>query len=187
MYTLYMICAIVGGGIMVIQFVMLLLGFDGDASDMDIDVSVGEEGGDGSFLGILSFRTVVAAAAFFGITGLAVDAAGVAPYPTFVLAVAAGVAAMFLVAWLMRSLHQLYSEGNVRIENAVGGTGVVYLSIPGNRSGKGKVTVSIQDRTLQYPAMTKGDPLATGTPVLVVDLIGTDTLDVTSAVKKEGD
>ena len=56
-------------------------------------------------------------------------------YPVLVIALGAGAAAMFVVAWLMRLLYNLHAEGNVRIEQAVGMPGKVYLTIPAPPTG----------------------------------------------------
>lgn len=92
----------------------------------------------GWFFGVLSFKSLVAAIAFFGLGGRAALAAGLSPYFAFVAATASGVAAMVMVAWMMRMLFRLHSEGNVRIEHCIGQVGTVYLSIPGQRSGAGR-------------------------------------------------
>jgi len=130
---------------------------------------------------MLSFRTIVAALAFFGIAGLAGLSADLSPLVVLVLAAAAGLAAMYGVFWLMQTLYQLRSEGTVRIERAVGLLGSVYLRIPAERSGSGKVTLNLQNRTMEYAAMTAGSELRTGSRVVVTGVIGPGILDVVAA------
>ena len=213
MTTVFIVCAALGSAILIIQLIMLLMGFgfdhdvgDGHAFEFsgDHDGSFGdhsfEAGGDhdigadghfdaahdhdvhdhGSswFFSVLSVRSVVAALAFFGLAGLAMDAGGAPIYITLVIACGAGAVAMIIVAWLMRLMYSLNVEGNVHIEMTVGLPASVYLRVPGKRSGAGKVTVKVQDRTMEYLAMTDGGALATGSPVMVVGVIGPDTLEV---------
>ena len=65
------------------------------------------------------------------------------------------------------------------MENAIGITGSVYLSIPPARSGLGKIHVQVQSRLVEYQAVTShGEPLPTGARVLVVDVVDSDTVDV---------
>src|SRR5262249_11250074 len=90
-------------------------------------------------LRVLTFRSVVAALVFFGLSGRAADAADLHPVTSLVVALAAGTSALFLVAWMMRTLYRLRADGTVRIERAVGRSGTVYLSIPANKAGAGKV------------------------------------------------
>ena len=154
----------------------------------DVDGHGIEDHGHGTswFLGVLSIRTITAALAFFGLVGIATSES-LPPYSGFLLAVAAGGCAMVLMAWLMRSLHRLKSEGNVQIENAVGQMATVYLTVPGSKSGAGKITVKVQDRTMEYQAMTAGDALPTGTPVMIVGVMAPDMLEVAPATDEQGE
>jgi hypothetical protein len=197
METVYTVCAVVGGVLIVCQFLLTMLGLGGhhDVGGHDVaghDFSGHDVGHDSSadhghdaqhghsnrLLGVLTFRTVVAGLAFFGLAGLAATEAGIDPAPAAVLAVAAGLAALLLVAWLMRTLSRMNVDGTVRIERAVGATGTVYLSIPGSKAGAGKVHVSVQHRTLEYKAVTARDQLPTGAKVVVVGVVAADTVEV---------
>lgn len=53
----------------------------------------------------------------------------------------------------------------------------VYLSIPGNRTGAGKVTIKIENRTMEYSAATRGDALPTGAHVEVVGVLAPNMLE----------
>ena len=94
------------------------------------------------------------------------------------MGLAAGSAMMLLVAFIMTQYRKLASEGNLKPENAVGSTATVYLKIPGNGSGRGKITVSIQERTHEYQATTKGPEIPTGAEVRVVRMITENTFEV---------
>jgi hypothetical protein len=127
---------------------------------------------------MLTFRGMVAAIAFFGLSGLAAQAADL-PDPTVLLvAVVCGVAAMYVVYWLMQTLASLEAEGTVRIGRAVGEPATVYLRIPGARSGAGKIQINLQDRTMEYEAVTEGDALPAGARVTVVGVVNPDTVEV---------
>ncbi len=195
MLTVYMVCAGVGSALLLLQFALTLFGIGGEDADAghvdadfhgDIDGDFHADGHAGAhdahdsswFFGMLSFRTLVAAIAFFGLAGMAGTKAGMSPYISFVAAVAAGSAALFVVAWIMRTMYGLDSEGTVHIESAMGQVASVYLPIPANKSGAGKVTVKIQDRTMEYQAITSEDALSTGARVVVTGIVGSDTLEV---------
>jgi len=199
MEQFYELCAIVGGTIFVGQFLLSLLGLAGDhelAADSGADHFdvAGHDGSGGGghhsasapghdaatwwFLSVLSFRTVVAALTFFGLAGLAANASGVEPAGALAVACLAGFAALYIVAWVMRSLARLRSDGTARIENALGRTAVVYLTVPGHRSGKGKITVMVQNRTMEYEAQTEHESLPTAATVQIVSIIGPDTVEV---------
>ena len=211
MLNVYGICAIIGGTVMVCQFLMTLLGLaHADHGDLgghaDFDAGHGDVGGhdfdaghdvgaDHDFaddhvsstwlFGVISFRTVVSALAFFGLAGLAADAAELQLVTTFAIALSSGVAAMYLVHWMMQSLYRLREDGTVRIQSAVGKTAAVYLRIPGAKAGVGKVTVSVQGRSMEYPAMTSQNALPTGARVVVTDVIDRNTLEVESVDEAE--
>jgi hypothetical protein len=221
MFTIFVVCAGVGGTILVCQMLMTVLGLAGDTVDVDLpddvdapgdldfggDVDVGgdldvgadidadvgadadaggEAGHDTSWLfGVLSFRTLVAAVTFFGLGGWAAEGAGFEPVIQVVIALAAGVGAMYLVYWLMRMMYSLKAEGTVRIGHTVGRHGTVYLRIPGERSGAGKVQLSVQKRTMEYLAMTSGEALPTGAKVRVVKVITSDTVEVEPVLEPE--
>lgn len=204
MDAVFIICAAVGGTILVAQFVMTAIGLGGHAFDMDISTDVGHDFGDfhvdtdahidhaggtdhadqashhGStwLFGILSFRTIVAALAFFGLSGLAARSADASTPTVFIVSVGAGVAAMFAVYWMMRGLQTMRAEGTVRILGAVGQHGNVYLRVPANRSGSGKIQFNLQNRTMEYLAITAGPELPTGAKVVVVGVVNPTTLEV---------
>ena len=184
LYYVFLVCFLVGGTLMVCQFVLSLLGLGGhhdlggDAHDVGgaelHDVGGHEAGGheaDGHdtqdhahathhsgptnwLVGVITFRTVVAALTFFGLAGLAASQTTGNPWLVLAVALAAGAGAMFIVAWIMRSLARLNAEGTARIERAVGKSGTVYLTVPGNKAGIGKVQLNLQNRTVECQAVT---------------------------------
>lgn len=133
------------------------------------------------YFGLITFQTLVAALTFFGLAGMTAHSAQMSSPLPLVVAVAGGVAAMFGVHGMMRTLQRLRSDGTERIEGAVGREGTVYLSIPGHNQGCGKVSLVLQNRMVEYDAMTSGEALPTGAPVIVVGLLGLGTLEVAPA------
>jgi membrane protein implicated in regulation of membrane protease activity len=128
---------------------------------------------------VLSFRTLIAAAAFFGVAGKAALSAGYAESTSFVLAALVGLAAMYGMYWLMRLISGLSAAGNERIANAVGRTATVYVRIPPSRKGAGKVQLSMQNRIVEYQAVTDdAETMKSGETVEVVGITGSDTVCV---------
>ena len=190
MTTLYLVCAVVGGTLLVCQFVLSLLGIGdhgGDAGGHDFHGDHGGVNGHGHgagsawLFGFLTFRSIVSGLTFFGVAGMAASTGGWGPGPSVLAALVGALLAMALVTALMRSILRLRSDGTVRIDSAVGQTGTVYVTVPGNKSGVGKVTLEIQNRTAEYQAVTFQDQLTTGSKVVVVDVIAPDTLEVIAA------
>jgi hypothetical protein len=198
METIFLASAIVGGTLLVGQFLLSLLGIGHhDVGGHDFHLDTHDLGGHDAahdtgheaaawFARMLTFRAVVAAATFFGLAGMAGTERWGAEAPiTLCVALAAGVAALFLVATLLRGLDKLHAEGNVRIDRAVGKGGTVYLTIPGAKTGMGKVHLNLQNRTMEYQAVTAQQALPTGTKIVVVSVINSDTVEVAPATQGE--
>jgi hypothetical protein len=196
METAYAYCAAIGAALLVGQFLLSLVGWS--AHDLDAGHGLDFHGTDGLhadghadpfdrgghwFVGFLSFRAIVTAFAVFGLVGLGLSREFSPPRPaaTFVLALAAGGGMMYSVAWLLRTLYSLRSDGTVRIERAVGLPGFTYLTIPAKKTGTGKVTVKIQNRTMEYAAVTAGDEIPTGTAVVVQAVLNPQVIEVALA------
>ena len=216
MDNLFIGCAVIGGTLVVCQFLMTMVGLGGHGDVHTGDVHLGDlhtgdvhagDSHDGSahnneargsatasqaaqagpsaadwLFSLLSFRTVVAAIAFFGLTGLAMHKGGADMTTTLAVAVAAGFAALYIVHALMRGLESLDSDGTLRIERAVGLPATVLLSIPGHNSGTGKIQMKLQNRLAEFEAVTDDNPLPGGAPVKVVRIVGPCTVAVAAAL-----
>jgi threonine/homoserine efflux transporter RhtA len=128
---------------------------------------------------------MIAALAFFGVAGLATQSAGASDMVAVGVALAAGFGAMYAVYWIMRSLYRMQADGTVRIRNAIGMQATVYLRIPPAGHGPGKIHINLQNRTMEYSAVTTGDGIPTGARVVVVDVVSPDTLEVEPALEAE--
>ena len=191
METLFLICAGVGGTLLLLQVLAGAMGVGGDHADPGHEEFTGDhvdgdhDHGDGSsFLGLLTFRAVCAAVAFFGLAGLSARYYALPETGQLAAAALGGFAALYAVASLMKLLYRLRADGTVKVDNAVGKTGTVYLRVPAHNCGPGKVTVSVQNRTVELVAYTAANELPTGTPVRVVAVRGPDSVEVTHATSE---
>jgi len=185
METVFLVCAAVGGTLLVCQFLLGLLGAGHHeiGHDHGFDHHAGHGHADDNeheswFVSVLTFRAVVAALTFFGLAGLVAHHSTDEPLLPLGVAILAGAGALFGVAWMMKMLYRLKAEGTVRIDRAVGMTGTVYLSVPAGNGGAGKVTVKLQNRTVEYLAISRQEALPTGTAIQVVAVVGPDTVEV---------
>jgi hypothetical protein len=179
MTTLFVVCAALGGGVLVVQLLLGLLGIvdaggDGDAGGH----GHGGVHGAAEGLNLLSVRALSAGVAFFGLGGLVGMATPLRLLAAIPLAIVGGIAAMYGTAVAMRWMLGFEDDGTVSIDGAVGATGTVYLAIPGERQGAGKVTLTLQNRIVEYQAVTSDAPLPTGAAIMVVDVVGPDTVHV---------
>ena len=125
---------------------------------------------------VVSFRTLIAALTFFGLSGLAAQAADYPPVYALLIATACGLGAMYGVYWLMRAISSLRADGTVHIGQAVGRRAMVYLKIPARQSGCGKIHVNVQNRTMEYLAMSAADAIPGGAAVVVLKVLGPETV-----------
>lgn len=172
MTTLFLACAALGACVLLLQLLVGLFGLDPDA-----DAPGGGSLGEG--LDLLSVRSLSAGVAAFGLGGLFGLSLEVPATLAVALALAAGLLALVGTSWLMRQLLRLQSDGSLRIGGAVGAPATVYLPIPGEQRGPGKVHLALQGRTVELQAVTLGPgPIPTGAPVVVVSIVDPDTVEV---------
>ena len=78
--------------------------------------------------------------------------------------------------FLRRKLKKLEYNGAVDINDALGKEADVYLRIPAEAKGAGKVQISLGGSIFEYPAITKGEEIASGKRIKVVEVIDNKTL-----------
>ena len=169
--------------VFIIQTVLTFIGADADATGLDgadIDAPVGDIsdadlGGGGN---LYTFRNLTNCLLGFGWSVILLEDAIPALGVRLVVAVAVGALLVALVMQLFRLLGKMQQSGNIDVyKSAVGCEGTCYLTIPAARSGEGKVQISIGGAVREYNAQTEdAEPIATGTPIKVVDVINGITL-----------
>lgn len=176
--SVYLACAVFGGLLLLLQLVGGSVGAHDGAGDADGHHGLGLFGHDG-LLQIPSLRTVAAAVAGFGLAGAGLLSAGLGRGSALAGALAAALVAGAAVVLLTRLLLRFESDGTVRLAGAIGRPATVYVSIPGAGGGAGKVQLSLQGRIVDCAAIAAdATPLATGLPVVVVDVQDDRTLVV---------
>ena len=181
-HQVFWFIAIVFSVLFFIQFVLLLMGLDGDSADsMDM-----EDHGLETDFSALSLRSIIAFFTFFGWTGVLILGNGRSVWMAVTLATVAGLAAMFIVAYLMFKFAQLEQSGTLNLYNALDQPGEVYLSIPENKTGQGKVHVIIDGVMREMDAVTEGQMLKTGEAIKVVEILDNNTLKVEVLSKLSG-
>ncbi len=163
--------------IMVIQIIMMLVGFGGEAdADADVDTDA-EIDGDmdtdvpDAGLSFFTVRGIVSMLCIMGWSGLVfLDPSLGLPLPAGIaISVALGALAMVLVAFAMRGISRLQQSGNLDLRNAIGKVGQVYLTIPAGGTASGKVSLVVQEQYKEFSAITTSDePVKTGQYVRVV-------------------
>ena len=94
---------------------------------------------------------------------------GVSNILSIILALLCGVATLFGIAYLMKAVLKLQSNGTMQLGAAVGKTGEVYIPIPPKGKGRGKINIIVQDKYVELDAVTNSEEtLKTGETVRVV-------------------
>jgi hypothetical protein len=175
----YLTCAVVGGVLFLLRMILYVAG--GSAADTDLDVDLHSDGAlDHSLepgIKIVSVQGVTGFFLMFGLIGLAMARGGIHDVWTILGGAAAGLAVMFVMAWIMLSMQRLQSSGTLKIENTIGREGKVYLTIPAE--GTGKVSLAVQGNLREFEAVSDGKTaIPTGAAVRVVGLSGSRVLVV---------
>jgi membrane protein implicated in regulation of membrane protease activity len=181
--------------LMAVQFVLTLIGIGDMGADADVDAASPEldldiedvtdavDGRDpfdyGMAFRLFTLRGLVAFLAVMGWTGYALGDGSLGYGVAVVISIVAGFLMMLAIAALAYLFEHLQSNGNIQITNAIGKSGTVYLTVPKNREGKGKINAVVQERYGEYEAVTdENEPLPFGTEVVIIAISGDDTLVV---------
>jgi len=187
MHQFFLICATLGGTILLLRLLIAVIGVGSDSFHGDIDATAPDHAGlDGhdhqSSIGrIFTFQAIVSFLAFFGIGGLSVLEAKGSPPLAVLTGTITGIVAVTLLGYALRSLRHLNADGTVRLERSTGTAGMVYLRVPGSESGEGKIFLPIQGRSVEVYARTPGPELRPGEAVVVCRAIDDHTVEVVAA------
>jgi len=178
----FSIPAIIGSLYFLMQIV--LGGIGGDAGldvDIDFDGDIGAGGAPGVEFGVLSAQTL---SAFFMGSGwmgfAALRLLDVGMTGAVVIAIASGVFFGWMIMKVMQAMMKLQNSANVSISETVGLGGNVYIRIPPEGQGTGRVTVILGTRQRRFSAVQTGsDIIESRTSVTVTDAnTSTNTLTV---------
>ena len=171
--------SIVFSVLFIIQFVVSLIGLDFD-HDADIDVHTDVHADTDYSLdpdfALLSVRSIIAFFTFFGWTGVLILGKGGGVWQATGFACLAGFAAMFIVGYMVYQFSKLTQSGTAHVKDALYSNGEVYLTIPANRNGVGKVHIKIQGSLRELDAITEGETLQTGSSVKIIKVLDDNLL-----------
>ena len=185
--------------VFVIQTVMTFLGaagdtdfdinsdFDadapGDVADGSVDVGGGPDVGGhdvdhpSTGMNLLTFRNFINFLIGFGWTAILLKDSVPATGLRMLIAIVVGIVLVAIVMLLFKWLTDMQQSGNINVyKSAVGCEGTVYLSIPGERAGEGKIQITINNAVREYEAVTDGPTLRTGARIRVVEVVSANTL-----------
>lgn len=88
--------------------------------------------------------------------------------------IGSGFVALFF--FVMRALHKLSEDNTFKLSLAVGKTASVYIGIPAQKKGTGKVQVSVNGAVHEIEAITEHEKIESGSMVRVNEVINNNIL-----------
>ena len=157
--------------IFVILLITTTVGADVDA-DVQADVDLSLADSDSIPFQFLSLKNIIGFFTMFGWSGLGFFHAGLAVWLVITLSVICGLLMMLAMATLFYLMSKLAETGTLKMQNAVGKLGEVYLTIPAKRGGMGKVQLTVQEALRTLDAITDDEEaIVTSSIVQVIAVI----------------
>lgn len=179
--------AIFASIVVLIQTVMSFAGTgDVDTGDADVDFDADTDASADSMdhagtMHLLSIRNVFYFLLGFGWTGISLWNTIADRIVLGIVAALVGCLFVALFLFLFRQMMKLQSNGAFNIEDSVGRVCDVYLRIPANNEGLGKVQISFNGSVQELDARTAGEQIASGAKVRVLRVIDKKVLEVEPA------
>ena len=164
--------------IFIIETVLTFIGADVEM-DMDTDFDIADGGFEGDpSMNLYTFRNLVNFLLGMSWTAILLNEQMKSKALLMLIAFAVGAAIVFAVMMMFKGLSKMQQSGNINVfESAVGCSGKVYLTVPGERKGQGKVQININNSVREYDALTDSeDDLKTGTSIKVTEVLDASTL-----------
>lgn len=170
--------AIASSLIFIIETVLTFIGADVEM-DMDTDFDIADGGFEGDpSMNLYTFRNLVNFLLGMSWTAILLKDSIASKALLMLIAFAVGALLVFAVMMLFKGLSKMQQSGNIDVyKSAAGCNGKVYLTVPAERNGTGKVQISINNSVREYDAITDSeDDLKTGTSIRVVEVLDASTL-----------
>lgn len=161
--------------IFIVQTIMTFLGADAsDGIEPDFDSL---HGADAPFQ-LFSLRNLINFLLGFSWTGISFYTSISNPILLVAIAVAVGSLFVYLFFLIIRQIQKLAEDNSFKISNTLNKTADVYLTIPENKSGKGKIMISVNGAFHELEAMTENGKIESGSVVKVIRIESNNILIV---------
>ncbi|MDR2685029.1 MAG: serine protease [Prevotellaceae bacterium] len=170
---IYWAAALIATLVFVIQ--MFIAFFGGDVFD---DADFSHDGNAGGTSHFFSARNLVNFLLGAGWGGVCFYNFGLSKVLVMVLSVLTGLVFVAIFFGLVKVMLKLQKDNTFRLEETVGKTAEVYLTIPENRTGRGKIQISIRGSIHELNAVTEGEKLQNGVTVKVAGVVDKQTVEV---------
>ncbi|MGB1040323.1 MAG: hypothetical protein ACPGVD_05585 [Flavobacteriales bacterium] len=179
---IFWVTALIGSLIFIVLFALSFIGLD---SDMEMDTDLEVETDTGLGVQFFTFKNTMAFFTIFGWTGIVCLDNGMSNGVSTLIAVLAGAAMMVLMGFLFLWISKLAESGTLKISNAIGNVGEVYLSIGANRSRIGKISIDVQGSKRELSALSdETTDLKQGEVIKVTEVVSGEILLVERLINK---
>jgi hypothetical protein len=158
--------------IFIIQSIMTFIG--GDASD-STEFDADTEGGDGTHF--FSLRNLINFLLGFSWAGIGFYNSIENRFLLIFIALNVGFVFVVMFFYIIKQLLKLGEDNTFNIQNTLAKTAEVYLMIPAQGTGKGKIHISVKGSLHELDAITENDQIDTGSIVKIIK-ITTDNIVV---------
>ena len=169
-------CAVVASLIFLVQMVLTLIGMD--SSDMDVDFDGANTMDLGGGLNLFTIKNFIGFLVGFGWAGVCFYNSITSSVLLILVAVIVGLLFVGIFVVIYKQTKKLEHNGAFQIDEVKGTTVSVYLRIPAQGSGKGKVQVSQNGSVHELDALTDGEEIPSGAKVKVVEIVDNETVKV---------
>ena len=173
MLKIYWSIALIASLIFVIQMIISFVGgdiFDDAGGDIDSD---GDAGGVSHFFSVRNLVNFLLGA---GWGGVCFHNTISSKTMLMIVAIVCGIFFVLIFFALVRILLKLQKDSTFRIEETVGKTADVYLGIPANKAGNGKIQISVRGSFHEINAITADEKISTGGKVRVIEIVDNQTV-----------
>ncbi len=150
----------------VIQFIMTFAGVDSD-TDIDTNVHIGDPDG---LMEYFTIRNAINFLLGFSWTGVLLHGSIPNKFLLITAAVAVGIIFVTLYFYLAMQIKKFEEDNTFNPTELMGAQADVYLRIPGNHEGYGKITISHKGTSHVLEAVTYAESIPTGSKVIIEDI-----------------
>jgi len=154
--------------IFIVQAIMTFMGVDGsDGVEADFD---GDLNGTDAPFQLFSMRNLINFLLGFSWTGISFYSTIASKPFLIILSIAVGCLFVYLFFVIIRQVQKLAENNSFDLSKTLDKTAEVYLTIPGQKKGKGKIMISVNGAFHELEAMTEQDKIPSGAVVKVVKI-----------------
>lgn len=154
--------------IFTIQTILTFIGIDSaDGIDADFDGNLDHP--DAPFQ-LFSFRNLINFLLGLSWTGISFYSIITNKPLLIITAVLVGIGFIILFFLIIKQIQKLAEDNTFKIESTLKKNASVYLRIPANKTGAGKIQISINGSFREIDAVTNGESIESGSSVIIVSI-----------------